>query len=140
MTNAVIQLFLISTLFSQDAFTLMLTLTSTMALVPYLLVAAYGLLIARRGETYDKRPQERGRDLAISVVATLYTAFMIYAADAKLLLLSAVLYAPGTALYFWTRREQKKRVFYSIDWVIFLILVVGCFAGIYGLASGSITL
>ena len=40
----------------------MLNLTSVMALIPFLLVAAYGLLIATRGETYESAPQERTRD------------------------------------------------------------------------------
>ena len=34
----------------------MLNLTSATTLIPYLLVAAYGLMIAKRGETYDVRP------------------------------------------------------------------------------------
>ena len=41
----------------------MLNLTSVMALIPFLLVAAYGFLLAKRGETYEARPQERTRDL-----------------------------------------------------------------------------
>ena len=32
----------------------MLKLSSSMSLIPYLLVAGYGLLIARRGETYRR--------------------------------------------------------------------------------------
>lgn len=140
LTNIVIQLFLISTLFSQDAFTLMLKLTSAMVLIPYLLVAGYGLLIAKRGETYDKRPEERNLDLVIAGIATLYTSFMIYAGGMKFLLLSAILYAPGTALYFWARREQNKQVFTSIDWIVFLLAAAGCIAGIYGLATGSISI
>jgi len=140
LTNIVIQLFLISTLFSDDAFQLMLKLTSAMVLVPYLLVAGYGLLIAARGETYEKRPEERRRDLVIAGIATVYTAFLIYAADIKFLLLAAILYAPGTALYVWTRREQDKLVFTPVDWIIFLIAVAGCVAGIYGLASGTISI
>jgi arginine:ornithine antiporter / lysine permease len=69
----------ISTLFSEDAFTLMPKLASAMSLIPYLLVAGYALLISRGGETYDTRPQERSRDLTIAGIATLYTAFMIFA-------------------------------------------------------------
>src|SRR5271165_6817071 len=42
LTNIVVQLFVISTYFSQDAFHLMLSLTSAMTLIPYLFVAAYG--------------------------------------------------------------------------------------------------
>jgi len=140
LTNAVIQLFLISTLLSQDAFTLMVKLTSAMVLVPYLLVAAYGLLIAHRGDTYDVRPNERRRDLIAGAVATVYAAFMIYAGGVKFLLLSAVLYAPGTVLYFQVRRERRLPLFTPIEWLVFLAAAIGCIVGIYGLATGQITI
>ena len=35
----------------------MLNLTSAMSLIPFLFVAAYGLHITKRGETYDARPR-----------------------------------------------------------------------------------
>ena len=92
----------------------MLNLTSVMALIPFLLVAAYGLLIARRGESYETRPQERTRDLIFAGIAVIYTLFLLYAAGMKFLLLSAVLYAPGTVLYIWARREQNKQLFTAV--------------------------
>lgn len=140
LTNIVIQLFLISTLFSDDAFSLMLKLTSSMTLIPYLLVAGYGLLIARRGETYETAPEARSRDLRFAAVATVYTAFMIWAGGMKFVLLSAIIYAPGTALYFWTRREQNETVFTPVEWAIFLVAVVGAVVGIHGLATGYISI
>jgi arginine:ornithine antiporter/lysine permease len=63
---------------------------------------------------------------------------MVYAGGAKFLLLSAVLYAPGTALYFWARRERGKRVFTAMEWIIFVVVIVGAITGIYGLSSGNI--
>jgi len=140
MTNIIVQLFVISTYWSQDAFSLMLKMTSAMALIPYLLVASYGYLIAQRGETYEIRPQERNRDLIISGLAALYTLFMIYAGGLKFILLSAVLYAPGTLLYLWARREQNKTVFTPVEWIIFIVAAVCCVIGLYGLATGWITI
>lgn len=140
LTNVVVQLFVISTYWSEDAFTLMLELTSTMTLVPYLLVAGYAVLLARRGETYEETPRARGRDLILAAIAVLYTAFMIFAGGLKFVLLSTVLYAPGTLLYFWARRERGRHVFRPIDWIIFLAAVAGLIVGIHGLASGYITL
>jgi arginine:ornithine antiporter/lysine permease len=138
-TNIVVQAIVITTYWSRDAFALMLNLTSVMNLIPFLLVAAYGLQLARRGETYEVRPQERRRDQIITVIATLYTAFLIFAAGLKFILLSAVLYAPGTALYFWARREQGKPVFIRAwDWVIFVLATIGAVVGIYQLATGAI--
>ena len=141
LTNIIVQLFVISTYWSQDAFALMLNLTSAMSLIPYLLVAGYAVLIARRGETYDVRPQERSRDLFIAGIACAYTIFMILAGGLKFVLLAAMLYAPGTILYFWARREQGKPVFNNnVEWLLFLAAAVGAVLALIGLISGYITI
>ena len=140
LTNIIIQILVVSTYFSQDAFALMLNLTSAVSLIPYLFVAAYGLMLSRRGETYDVRPEEHRRDLDVASIAVVYSLFMIWAGGLKFIVLSAVLYAPGTALYVWSRREQNETVFKTSDWVIFLLVGAAALAGIYGLATGSITI
>jgi arginine:ornithine antiporter/lysine permease len=140
LTNAIVQLFVISTYWSRDAFSLMLNLTSVMNLIPFFLVAAYALLLVKRGDTYEQRPDQRRRDLIFAGIAFIYTLFLIYAAGMKYLLLSAILYAPGTVLYFWARLERKARVFTPIEWVVFIAAVIGAAVGIHGLATGYITL
>ena len=50
LTNIVILVFLLVTYFAEYAFTLALKMTSSMTLIPYLLVAAYGLKLAWTGE------------------------------------------------------------------------------------------
>jgi arginine:ornithine antiporter/lysine permease len=140
MTNIVVQLFVISTYWSQDAFSLMLNLTSVMALIPFLLVAAYGVLLARRGDAYEAVPNERTRDLTFASIAMIYTLFLIYAAGMKFLLLSAILYAPGSALYIWARREQDKTLFTPIEWIVFVVACIGAAIGIHGLVTGYITI
>jgi len=140
-TSALVQLIVISTYWSNDAFSLMLNLTSATTLIPYLFVAAYGLMIAKRGETYDQRPQERQRDLILASLAVAYTIFMIYAGGLKFILLSAILFAPGTVLYLWARREQGKPVFSKTsDWVTFGIICAAAIYGVYGLVTGSIAI
>ncbi|EEA01443.1 Spore germination protein [Burkholderia sp. H160] len=140
LTNIVVQLLVISTYFSRDAFALMLNLTSAMSLIPYLFVAAFGVMNANRGDGYDVRPEERRRDVIMAAIAAIYTVFMIWAGGLKFILLSAVLYAPGTALYIWARREQNKNVFIATDWIIFIVAVIGAIVGIYGLVTGRIAI
>jgi arginine:ornithine antiporter/lysine permease len=140
LTNIVVQLFVISTYWSNDAFSLMLNLTSVMALIPFFLVAAYGVLMTRRGETYETRPKERTRDLIFASIAVAYTLFLIYAAGTKFLLLSCVLYGPGTVLYFWARLERKASVFTPVEWGIFIVAAIGAAVAIHGLATGYITI
>jgi arginine:ornithine antiporter/lysine permease len=140
-TSIIIQIIVITTYWSRDAFSLMLNLTSATTLIPYFLVAAYGLMIAKRGETYELRPQERQRDLALAAVAVLYTIFMLYAGGLRYILLAAILFAPGTILYFIARREQGKPVFdKTSDWVIFGLIVAAALYGVYGLATGAIAI
>jgi len=140
LTNIIVQLFIITTYFSNDAFALMLNLTSAVGLIPYLFVAAYGFMISKRGETYELRPEERRRDLVIAGVAAVYTFFMIFAGGLKFLVLSAILYAPGTFLYIWSRKEQNQAVFRPLDRIIFGLVIAGAIAGIYGLATGYFTI
>jgi arginine:ornithine antiporter / lysine permease len=99
-------------------------------------------MVANRGETYEVRPQERRRDLIIAGIAVVYTLFLVFAGGLKFLLLSAILYGPGTLLYFWAQSEQGKSMFFKrpVDWVLFVAAVIGCIVGIYGLATGSITI
>jgi arginine:ornithine antiporter / lysine permease len=140
-TSIIIQIIVITTYWSRDAFSLMLNLTSATTLIPYFFVAAYGLMIAKRGETYDKRPEERQRDLILASIAVIYTLFMIYAGGLKFILLSAVVFAPGTVLYFIARREQGKPLFdRSSDWVVFGIIMAGAIYGVYGLSTGAIAI
>jgi arginine:ornithine antiporter/lysine permease len=139
LTNIIVQLIVITTYWSRDAFSLMLNLTSAMSLIPFFLVALYAWMMVGRRETYDKNPEGRSRDLVIAIIATIYTAFLIYAGGMKFVVLSAVLYGPGTALYFWCRREQNVPVFTKMsDWIIFILAVIGAVVGIYWIATGYI--
>ena len=73
---------LLVTLFSSDAFTFMLTLCSSLSLIPYLLAAAYALKLGVRGETYDTAPRDRTKELFVAALATFYTVFLVFAAGA----------------------------------------------------------
>jgi arginine:ornithine antiporter / lysine permease len=141
VTSIIIQVIVITTYWSRDAFALMLNLTSATTLIPYLFVAVYGLMIARRGETYEVRPQERRRDLLFATLAVGYTLFMIYAGGLKFILLSAVLFAPGTVLYLIARREQGKAIFTrTADKIVFGLIVAAGLYGTYALITGAIAI
>ncbi|MEU8897471.1 basic amino acid/polyamine antiporter [Nocardia sp. NPDC048505] len=141
LTTALIQLVLLTTLFSDDAFTFTLKLCSALSLVPYLLAAGYALKLAVTRETYTElRPRDRNRELLVAAVATAYTAFMLVAAGLEFVLLSFVVYAPGTVLFLISRRERGRRYFSRREAVLFAVSVFGAVAGVVGLATGSITI
>jgi arginine:ornithine antiporter / lysine permease len=140
LTNGVIQVFLIISFFAEYAFTLALKMTSAMTLIPYLFVAAYGLKLAWTGETYATGGRDRNIDWTRGAIATVYAAGMLYAGGAKFILLSALLYAPGTILFIIAKREQSKTVFTLVEWLIFAVIVVAAIVGLYSLATGMISI
>ena len=138
LTTLFVQLFLLLTWFTEYAFTLALELTSSLTLIPYLLVAAYALKLAASRETYETDAAERGKDLLVALLATAYAVLMVWAGGMKYLLLSAVIYGPGTVLYIKARMEQQRQVFSGFERTVFAVVVLGAMIAVYGLVSGGI--
>jgi len=140
LTNIIVQTFLIVTLFAEYAFKLAIELTSSMILIPYLLVAAYGFKLVWTRETYDRDSAGYSTDFWRAGIALIYTAGLIYAAGAEHLLLSAVLYGPGSILFIMARLEQGKALFSPLEMGMFAVAVAGAVVAIYGITTGIITI
>jgi arginine:ornithine antiporter/lysine permease len=140
LTNGLIQLFLIVTLFSNSTYLSLLYLATSMILVPYLWSAAYAVLLAFRGETYEQAAGERNKDLLIGGIALLYAIWLIYAGGVQYLLLSALLYAPGAILFAKAKREKNQPVFTTVEKLIFAAVVIGAVIAGYGLYAGFLSL
>ncbi|MFE7029780.1 basic amino acid/polyamine antiporter [Streptomyces sp. NPDC057621] len=133
ITTVLTQIVLVVTLFSDDAFNFALDLTSALTLIPFLLAAAFAVMVARSGGA-DRW------DLPVAALATVYTAFLIYAAGLKYLLVSLIVYAPATILFVMARREQGRRLFSPRELVILAVSVAGAVVGVVALARGWISL
>ncbi|MGW3408843.1 basic amino acid/polyamine antiporter [Streptomyces sp. NPDC000888] len=131
MTTLLTQVVLVVTLFSDDAFNFALDLTSALTLIPFLLAAGFAVKIARAGP---------GSDLVFAALATVYTAFLLYAAGLKYLLVSFIIYAPATILFVMARREQGRQLFSPRELVILAVSIAGAILGIVALALGWISL
>jgi len=140
LTNAMVQIFLVITLFSASTYLSLIYLATSMILVPYLWSAAYALLLAVRGETYENALKERRKDLFIGAVSLIYAVWLLYAGGTKYLLLSALLYAPGAILFAKAKHELGKPIFTNVEKLIFAAVVIGALVAAYGLYDGFLTL
>ena len=76
-----------------------------------------------------------------SVIGSLYGIWMLYAGGITYLLISAVLYAPGTILYVIARKETGSKIFpETIDKIAFLLLAAMTAVSLYLLVSGRISI
>lgn len=134
------QVFLLLTFFSADAFSFAFNLTSALVLIPFLLVAGYLLKIAVRRDGYDPGAgRARTRELVIGVLATLYVAFLLFAAGLTYVLVSFLIYAPATVFFAMARREQGRRVFSRRELAVFAVSIAGAVLGVIGLALGWVS-
>ncbi|SFA65258.1 arginine-ornithine antiporter [Metapseudomonas otitidis] len=140
LTNAMVQLFLIVTLFNNSTYLSLIYLATSMILVPYFWSAAYAVLLPLRGETYEQDASERGKDLAIAGLALVYATWLLYAGGVKYLLLSALLYAPGAILFAKAKHELGQPIFTPVEKLIFAAVVIGALVAAYGLYDGFLTL
>jgi arginine:ornithine antiporter / lysine permease len=140
LTTVLVQVVLILTYFSDDAFNFALDLTGALTLIPFLLAAAYAVKLAVTKEGYRSADPGLRRDLTIGALATVYTAFLLYAAGMKLVLVSFIIYAPATVLFVMARREQGRRLFSPGEVVILAVSIIGAVVGLVALAAGWITL
>ncbi|WP_392667390.1 basic amino acid/polyamine antiporter [Streptomyces sp. LN785] len=140
MTTALSQIVLVITMFSDDAFNFALDLTSALTLIPFLLAAAFAVKLALKPDVEGAVGGSNRRELAVALLATLYTAFLLYAAGLKYVLVSFILYAPATFLFVKARREQNRRLFSPMEAVICTVSIAVALVGVLALATGWIEL
>jgi arginine:ornithine antiporter/lysine permease len=139
LTTLFVQLMIIVVLFAEDALNFMLDLCTSLALIPYLLSAAYAFKLAVTKETYEN-DRSRTRELIIGAVAVVYTLFLVVAAGPKFLLFSCIIYAPGTVLYVIARRENQQRLFRPFELALCVLIIAGAVIGAVSLATGAISI
>lgn len=137
LTNGCIQVVLILTLFADSTYLALVLLATALILLPYLWSAAYQVLLAVRGETYENG-EGRTRDLVIGGIALIYAIWLVYAGGVEYLLTGAVAYFIGTVLFVWARKEKSLKIFTSTEWFIFGTVALAAIFGLYQIINGDI--
>ena len=145
LTNGMVQIFLLVTLVSKASYLALISLSTAMILLPYLLSALYGLSLAWRGDgsvdagksVNATRPRS---DAPVAALATVYCLWLLYAAGLKYLLLSALLYAPGAAIYIIAKRQREQRAFTAAESALLALFVVLAAVAAYLLWLGRLSL
>ena len=138
LTNLCVQALLLWTLANESTYTNLVYLATSLILLPYLWSAAYQVLLALRGETYESGGG-RARDLVIGVVALGYAVWLVYAGGWQYLLVAAMFYLAGTALYLWARRESRLPAFTKPEMVVVAVVVLTSMVAAVMMATGNLS-
>lgn len=154
LSTLVIQFFVVVFFISSASYNAMVQLATIMYLLPYIFSSIYLVLLAVRGKglthphagtRFDNSgPAVSARDnrthLVVGLIASVYSLWLIYAADPVYVLLGALAVVPGLVPYIWTRRKQGDRLFNAFEWVVVAVVLVAAVIAVVGLANGSLTL
>lgn len=116
-TGAVVQFCLFLVLMTGKSYETLLLISTSMILVPYLLIGAYLLKLAIQ--------QNAAWHIKLTgLIATLYGIWILYAAGLDYLLLSVILYLPGIGLFLYSRYQFNGKKFNLIQWEKGLLLII----------------
>ncbi|WP_214785023.1 arginine-ornithine antiporter [Exiguobacterium sp. s183] len=138
LTNGLIQLFLFTFLISDAAYNFAFSLASSAILIPYVFSAFYQVKVSKNGIGYSTG-ERRTRDLTIGLVASIYGLWLIYAAGIDYLLLTTLLYAPGTLLYMKAQRENGIKSLNKTEWLVAGVLTALAIFAVVRILSGNIS-
>ena len=135
VTNLCVQAMLLWTLVNENTYTDLIYLATSLILLPYLWSAAYQVKLAASGETYaDGR--SRRRDLGIGAVGLAYAVWLVYAGGWEYVLIAALFYLVGTALFVWARMEDRKPVFTMVERALVGVVATVSVVAVVGLVQG----
>lgn len=140
LTNVIIQIFLIITYFNESTYQIFYTISASMILVPYLLSALYFLKISIKKDTFEGDSTRTIMwNRVLGIVASLYGLWLIYSSGFTYLLITAILYAPGTIVYIKSKKEQGQPYFNNLrDKVILTAVVVLAIGSLVLIINGTI--
>ena len=132
ITTLVTQIFLIVAYFNSATYQVIYALSTSAIMVPYALSAFYCLKLTWRGE--GEHGNKKIGPLIYSFLGSLYGIWMLYASDVRHLLVSALLYVPGTILYVIARRENGGKIFPTFtDKAAFVLLILLAVLSVYAI-------
>lgn len=137
LTNGLVQLFLIVSLFSDSTYQVFYYMSATMIMVPYLLSALYYLKVVITS-TRTGTPQNLSA-WVFAIVGSIYGFWMLYSTGSDQLLISSILYAPGILIFALGKQERHEPTFrFRYESFIAAALVVLAMLSLYLIFNGTL--
>lgn len=136
LTNGLIQIFLLTFLFTDKAYNFAFSLASSAILIPYAFSAFYQLKYSLQTNHAD-----RMKNITVGIIASVYSVWMVYAAGIGYLLLTMILYIPGILVFNIIQKETKAaKIFTKAELATAVVFALLATIAVYQLATGVITI
>ncbi|AXZ22301.1 arginine-ornithine antiporter [Staphylococcus warneri] len=132
ITNILVQIFLISMLFTESAYQFAFSLASSAILIPYMFSAFYQVKY-----TYLTKERATTKQWVIGIISSVYAIWLVYAAGIDYLLLTMLLYIPGLFVYQTVQKNNRKPLS-KVDYIFFVLITILAIIGILRLITGAV--
>lgn len=142
ISAAVVEAFLIIMMFSDNTYQFFYVISAGMILPPYLLSAAYlvKLTFTESGSFAGKVNGSVPLYRILGIVGVAYSLLLCFATGATGLAIMSFLYAPGIAVYIWSKKEHGEKLLSSVsDKVVLAIIFVALVVSIFLAATGGLS-
>jgi len=134
LTGIIVQLFLISLVFTSQAYVFAYSLCTASIVICYIFVAAYQVKFS-----WQHRSESGNRlQLAIGIFALLFQLGAIILAGIEYLLICLIVYIPGIVLYMLARKDAVNILLTKREWVATVLICATAVVTIFMLANGVI--
>ena len=124
ITNVLVQIFLISMLFTKSAYHFAFSLAASAILYPYTFSAFYQVKY-----TIEHKLTATPKQWIIGILASIYAIWLVYASGIDYLLLTMLLYIPGIIVYVVVQKNNQKRLT-QFDYIFFSLIVILALIGL----------
>jgi arginine:ornithine antiporter/lysine permease len=134
LTDVLTQIFLLSILLPalQSAYNNIFLIATTTILVPYLFSAMFAVKVSIQNKLGLK-------DIIVSLIACIYSVYVIYAVGLKYLGTAVVMYAIGIIVYIIAKKEKQKKITIA-EKIAIVVMVIFAIAIVAMLAMGKLSL
>ena len=117
ITNFLVQLLLISFLFTSEAYSVLSRLSSATILLPYACVAFFLMK-----EIVRKKIKAQITTIALGLISSIYMLWLIISSGYVYVVLTILALCPGTLIYIYVKKYYKEKMFTAPEYVILTIV------------------
>ena len=142
MSSIVMQITMFVVLFAHNAWIWLISITGVTSLPPYLASTAFLWLYAGKPGYRTSASETRGMALWTGILGTLYSAWLLFAAGPKFLLLSTIVFAVGLPVFWYAQKEHApdRSAFTRIELAAAIALVTAAMAASVLFAKGIVSI
>lgn len=134
-----IQFFIVVIYFNSSAYQAVYALSTSAIMAPYVFSAFYYLKLVIQGKGLEAGNNNKFSAWVIGIVGSIYGAWLLYASGVQYILAAMMLFAPGTLMYLYNRKQQNEKLFETkTDFVACIVVIAAAIVAVVFTAKGII--